>query len=160
MNCHINVEFVASIKAIQYLFKYQLKGSDQARISVQADDSHCMDEITVFQNKRYVSSMEASWKILEFPIVEVVPAIVRLPLHLEDQQIIFFNPTTAQHVEDSLLCNQKTMLTAYFQANIDYKEARNYLYHQFPEHFVYKCNEKRWQPYAQPSSTPQSSWTS
>jgi len=112
------------------------------------------------QSKWYVSSLEASWKILEFPIIEAFPALVRLPVHQEDQQLIFFNPRSTQKVEDSLIHNQNTMLTAYFQANIYYEEARNYFYRQFPEHFVYKCNEKWWQPCARPSSTPQSSWTS
>jgi hypothetical protein len=61
-------------KAIQYLFKYQLKGSGQALISIKPENSNFMDEVEVFQNKHYISSMEASWKILVFPIVDVVLA--------------------------------------------------------------------------------------
>ena len=58
MDSHINIEFCASIKAIQYLFKYQLKGSDQATISIVAGDDSEQDEVATFMSKRYVSSME------------------------------------------------------------------------------------------------------
>ncbi len=51
MNCHVNVEYVASIKAIEYFFQYQLKGSDQATISIKPEDSKTMVDIALFQNK-------------------------------------------------------------------------------------------------------------
>ena len=51
MNCHINVENCAEFKAIQYVFKYQMKGTDQATISTGIDDNN-RDEVTTYQNKR------------------------------------------------------------------------------------------------------------
>jgi hypothetical protein len=46
MTCHINVEFVTSLKESQYRFEFQLKGSDQATNSIQAEDSNSIDEFT------------------------------------------------------------------------------------------------------------------
>ena len=57
-DCHINVEYCASVKAIKYIFKYNLKGTDQANVEV-AEDEQNYDEIKSYINMRYVSSCEA-----------------------------------------------------------------------------------------------------
>jgi hypothetical protein len=93
MDSHINVEFRATIKAIQYLFKYQLNGSDQATISIVAGDDREQDEVATFMSKRYVSSMDASWRIFQFSIIAVKPAIIHLPIPLGNQQHILYDPT-------------------------------------------------------------------
>jgi hypothetical protein len=141
-NCHINVEFCASIKAIQYLFKYQLKGSDQATISLK--DPINPDEISLFQSKRYVGSMEAMWRILQFPSVQVKPAITRLPIHLENQQRVLYNPNNRTEAQEALDKAQFTMLTQYFKANQEIPAARNVHYSEFPEKFTYNSTRHKW----------------
>ena len=137
MDSHINVEFCASIKAIQYLLKYQLKGSDQATISIVAGDDREQDEVATFMSKHYVSTMEASWRIFQFPTVAVKPAIIRLPIHLENQQRILYDPTNPVQAQQTLENGKRTMLTEFFQANVEYLEVRSVLYCNFPESFVY-----------------------
>ena len=67
LNCHIIVEYCSSIKSIQYLFKYQYKGNDQATMQIiQEQQNH--DKVQCFLNTRYVSSMEATWRIFNFDI--------------------------------------------------------------------------------------------
>jgi hypothetical protein len=39
--CHINVEFIASIKAIKYIYKYVYKGHDRTTMQVGTCDDEC-----------------------------------------------------------------------------------------------------------------------
>lgn len=82
MNCHANVEICASIKSIKYVLKYVHKGADQATFQLQHDGAR--DEITSFQNARYIGSTEAAWRIFEMPITERHPPVVHLQVHLEN----------------------------------------------------------------------------
>ena len=54
-----------------------------------------MDEIADYQNARYVSSNEAAWRILEFPIHERDPPVQQLAVHLENGQHVYFTEDTA-----------------------------------------------------------------
>lgn len=49
------------------------------------------DEITAFINMRYLSSIEAIWRIFEYATVGQEPTVTVLPVHLEGQNLIFFN---------------------------------------------------------------------
>ncbi|XP_039954205.1 uncharacterized protein LOC120770689 [Bactrocera tryoni] len=53
---HCNVEYCNSVKSIKYICKYVTKGSDRAAFGLQAPDPN--DEITRYQNGRYVCSNE------------------------------------------------------------------------------------------------------
>jgi len=82
-NCHINVEVCSVIKAIKYLYKYIYKGHDRCAIYVQSDDGeNVIDEIQTFQDARWVSPPEALWRIYEFNLTEMQPAVINLQLHL------------------------------------------------------------------------------
>ena len=68
MDCSIKqtvVELCMSIKSIKYVLKYIQKGCDQAMFALQSTQ---VDQIADYQNARYVSSNEAAWRILDFPI--------------------------------------------------------------------------------------------
>jgi hypothetical protein len=80
-DAHINIEHCNSIKAIKYICKYINKGSDQATFSVE---NQSKDEITEYQSGRYISSSEAVWHILSFPIHERYPSVFHLSVHLEN----------------------------------------------------------------------------
>ena len=60
-NAHINVEVCTSFSAVKYLFKYIYKGYDCATVEVDR-----VDEIKDFINSRYVSGIEATWRLLSF----------------------------------------------------------------------------------------------
>ena len=54
LQCHINVEHCASIKAIKYMCKYITKGTDQACFEIDDDSNPPQDETREYQNARYV----------------------------------------------------------------------------------------------------------
>ena len=49
-----------------------------------------IDEIVKYQAGRYISSNEAVWRILSFPIHEPSPAVVHLAVHLQNGQHVYF----------------------------------------------------------------------
>lgn len=126
------------------------------------DNAAPVDEVKIFHDARWIGSCEAAWRILGLPIGEVKPAVTRLAVHLEKQQRVSFRPD-CNHVE--LQENEKlrrTSLTVYFEMNlaakkaeeagkdpkIDYKgvgkDPRNYLYQDFPTHFVWSKKKRLW----------------
>lgn len=48
------------------------------------------DEITTYLNCRYVSAPEAVWRLSEFRMHEQSHTIVRLAIHLPEQQSVYF----------------------------------------------------------------------
>ena len=101
-NSHINIEFCASIKCIQYLFKYLYKWFDcmetETVIGTQgAQDSQepgavsaiKWDEIKQFQDNRYVSAPQAFWCMSKFPLTYRSQPIIRLAVHLRREQSVF-----------------------------------------------------------------------
>ncbi|KAG5562040.1 hypothetical protein RHGRI_004922 [Rhododendron griersonianum] len=90
-DCHINVEVCSTIKAVKYLYKNIFKGHDKIIYHlVTKDQAEGIDEIKQFQDARWISSVEAMWKICRFPLYEMRPAVISLLLHLEGCQMINF----------------------------------------------------------------------
>ena len=148
-NCHINIEFCATLKSVKYLFKYNLKGGDKATITFEneeRDDAVCRNEILQFQNRRYVSSPEAAWRIFGFEVCSLKPSILRLPVHLPDQQTVLYNPEEPEEAQKAVDNGEKTMLTEYFTANQMHENARSCYYRDFPEQFVWNVGRKEWTP--------------
>ena len=73
-HCHINVECIASIKAIKYIYKYVYKGHDRTTMEF----GNCEDEVKLYLDARYVSACEGCWRIYHFWMHEEKPAVVRL----------------------------------------------------------------------------------
>ena len=76
-NAHINVVVCNSVRAIKYICKYINKGSDQAIFNLQHQGQHVdlLNEVQLYQHGRYISSKEAVWRILGFPLHERYPAV-------------------------------------------------------------------------------------
>ncbi|GBN56469.1 hypothetical protein AVEN_254176-1 [Araneus ventricosus] len=86
-NAHINVEVCASVKSVKYLYKYVYKGDDAASVRFQSNDGLLNnDEILTFLDGRYVSAPEAMWRLNEFFLSEKSHVILRLAVHLPNQQ--------------------------------------------------------------------------
>ena len=94
-NAHINVEYCNSVKAIKYICKYVNKGSDMAVFGLQSEIKD-IDEIVQYQAGRYISSNEAVWQSLSFPIHERSPAVVHLAVHLQNGQRVYFSESNVQ----------------------------------------------------------------
>ncbi|PIA60482.1 hypothetical protein AQUCO_00300169v1 [Aquilegia coerulea] len=101
VDCHINVEICASVRAVKYIHKYIYKGHDRTTMVVGAED----DEIQQYLDARYVGPTEAAWRLYGFRIHEELPCVTRLALHL-----------------------------------------KAYTYQQFPEHFRWCKDNKKWTP--------------
>ncbi|XP_063990617.1 uncharacterized protein LOC135169496 [Diachasmimorpha longicaudata] len=149
--CHINVEIVSSIKSVKYLYKYIYKGHDSASVIVSNTENQNEihhDEIRNFIDTRYVSPVEACDRIYGRPIQHKSHSVMRLPVHLPNQQNITINEFEDEDGLRSAL-EKTSMLMEYFSLNQRDPEARNYTYGDIPSHYVYKklpnSNEHRWE---------------
>jgi len=144
-NCHINVEVCASIISVKYLYKYVYKGHDRAFMAVEreSEDRQPRDEPKEYLDARYISACEAFWRLFQFKMHDHSPAIVRLQLHLPDEQRVCFDP-----MEDSIEAVLargvgKTTLTEWFTACSSAKRAvaelaRTVCYPDAPGPFVWQ----------------------
>ncbi|XP_057335011.1 uncharacterized protein LOC130673819 [Microplitis mediator] len=133
-NAHINVEYCNSIKSIKYICKYINKGSDQATFSIKNEN----DEVEIFQSGRYISSAEAAWRILSFPIHERHPTVTHLAVHLENRQRVYFNE---RNCLDRVLAPPKTTLTAFFELCQTDNFAKTLLYCEIPAYYTWSENK-------------------
>ena len=135
MNCHCNVELCMSIKSIKYVLKYVHKGCDQAMFTLQSSQ---VDEIADYQNARYVSSNEAAWRILEFPIHERDPPVQQLAVHLDNG--VYFTEDTA--MDRASGDPPKTTLTEFFALCRVDDFAETLLYVDVPKYYTW--SNKSW----------------
>ena len=93
--CHINVEYSASLAAIKYLHEYIYKGFDRGEASLRDDQ---VNEVVEFVEGRYICTSEGVWRLLAFDLHEQFPLVLRLPVHLENQQHVRWKDQ--QHLTD------------------------------------------------------------
>ncbi|XP_030850990.1 uncharacterized protein LOC754317 [Strongylocentrotus purpuratus] len=139
---HINLEACMSVKSVKYLFKYVYKGHDCASVEVQPETTFNHDEVSHFLNTRYVSAPEAMWRLSEYKMHAQSHTVHRLPVHLEDQQNVYFT----QGNEESALeraQSHKTQLTAWFELNASEPEANQFLYVDIAQHYVWDMTKKK-----------------
>ncbi|PIA36722.1 hypothetical protein AQUCO_03300139v1, partial [Aquilegia coerulea] len=141
-DCHINVEICASVRAVKYIHKYIYKGHDRTTMVVGAED----DEIQQYLDARYVDPTEAAWRLYGFRIHEELPCVTRLALHLKGMHVCVFNPNDTQEQVKEKAENQKSSLTAYFDWYEKNPTTKAYTYQQFPEHFRWCKDNKKWTP--------------
>ncbi|XP_061398409.1 uncharacterized protein LOC133334127 [Musca vetustissima] len=135
---HINVEYCSSVKSIKYVCKYVNKGSDMAVFSFRNPN----DEVTNYQMARYISSNEAVWRILGFPIHERHPTVVHLAVHLENGQRVYFTEANAQ---ERALSPPSTTLTSFFDLCRNDLFAKTLLYAEVPTYFTWNASSKKFQ---------------
>ncbi|AQK75317.1 hypothetical protein ZEAMMB73_Zm00001d018231 [Zea mays] len=147
-NCHINVEACGSIKAVKYLFKYIYKGHDRASVVMRdaskADDD--VDEIKQYRDARWVTPPEALWRIYGFELSQNSPPVIQLQLHLPNMHMVAFHERQMVERVVNRPGADRSMLTAYFEANRLHEEARGILYRDFPEWYTWQSGKgKVWQ---------------
>ena len=108
---------------------------------INIDNNNVRNEISLYENYRYIRASQAWWRIFEFSIQQRYPAVECLAIHLSDQQLVFFDATNPAA---ALQQNQSTKLTAYFQKNADDIEACNILYCNFPQFYTWQSTQKCW----------------
>ena len=141
------MEICASVESIKYIHKYIYKGHDRTTLAL-ADDQN-RNEIREYLDARYIGSVESCWHMFEFAMHAGKPTVYRLPVHLEDGQLVYFNPD--DEVNDVLErgATKDTPLTAWFKINQSNPLARNTTYQNFPQTWVYVVKNKAWKPRVQ-----------
>ncbi|WVZ85979.1 hypothetical protein U9M48_032832 [Paspalum notatum var. saurae] len=117
-NCHVNVEVCSSIKAVKYLYKYLYKGHDHASVSLNEPDGQGnVDEIKMHREARWVTPLEALWRIYGFELSKNNPPVMQLQLHLPGMHMVTYEE--GQDIQEILDREgaEKSMLTEYFEAN-------------------------------------------
>ena len=100
------------------------------------------DEVERYVNARYISASEAYWRLYEFNICSKYPSVEKLPLHLENEQVVLFNPHVAPVVANR--SPPKTKLTAYFDLNQETDESCHILYPDIYQHYMWDTSGKKW----------------
>ncbi|CAL1353730.1 unnamed protein product [Linum trigynum] len=152
LQAHINVEICHKGRLIKYLFKYLTKGHDRSmveatnRASSSSNEQGPIDEISQYLDCRYLSAYEAAWRIYEFPIHERTPAVLRMCVHLPNQQTVPYNEDEPlENVVQRRGVNQ-TMLTQWFKLNRTNPAARTLTYREIPNKFVWDQKQADWFP--------------
>ena len=112
------------------MYKYCFKAPDTATVEI--------DEIAAYLTGRLLTASEAVWRILGLKLHKEHPAITRLDVHLPDQQVVVFDPTADQRDIFDMAERSSSTLLEWFALNGRDVSARQYLYHEIPEHFVWK----------------------
>ena len=142
-NCHINVEICSSIEAVKYIHKYIYKGHDRTTLEIMDQNR---DEVKEYLDARYIGAVESCWHMNEFSMHGEYPPVYRLPVHLEDEQTVYFNPDDDINEVVERGASKVTRLTAWFEANRKYEAARTVTYQEAPKSWVYNDKKKQWAP--------------
>ena len=86
-DCHIHVDVVTATACIKYLFKYCHKTEDYARARIQG----ITDEIELYRKTRYISTAEATWRLLGFQMIDRNPENFT---HISKESSMFCFPLT------------------------------------------------------------------
>ena len=145
LESHCNVEYCNNLEMVKYLFKYQMKGGDMITVNFP-NREEARDEVKEYVHKRYISATYAHWRIMEYPLVNMSPSVIKLKIHQEGEQSILFQPN-AESIQRELNNGSTTMLTEFFAANscpIRGPTANALLYEEFPTSFTWNNKDKMW----------------
>lgn len=142
-NSHVNIECSASLKSVKYLTKYITKGHDCGTLQQRYLKTGSWDEIEHYQDCRYMGPSEAAHRLREYPIHFKSHSIERLPVHLENQQMIYFTEGKESDALDNS-SNRHTKLMAYFHLNSVDLNAHSFLYSEIPSYYVWDIKTTSW----------------
>ena len=113
-----------------------------------------VDEISRYVDARYITSSEAVWRAMDYPMSGIYPRVDRLPVHLEDaQSVTIVEPDHAAGQAAVQAARQvaldsaaKTRLTSFFavchENNLadtnggTHPSAQELTYQQFPQYYT------------------------
>ncbi|XP_063944772.1 uncharacterized protein LOC135146765 [Daucus carota subsp. sativus] len=151
--CHINVEVCAHARSLKYLFKYCLKGHDRATVEIRGkkrrnDKGELLDEpedeIQSFFDGRYICGCEAAYRIFGFNIHYRSLSVLRLSFHLPGNKSVTFRSNEPLNKVAAREKHKPSQLEAYFILNASDPNARQYLYDEIPQHYVWNDSDKIW----------------
>lgn len=117
-------------------YKYCFKKPDAATVEI--------DEIEAYISGRLLTASEAVWRLLGLKLHKEYPSVERLDVHLPDQQQVVYDPTSdPRDIFDAAERSSSTLLE-WFALNGRDVSARQYLYSEIPEHYVW--HHGTWMP--------------
>ena len=156
---HIALFFYIKVHAVKYLYKYIYKGPDKAEASISGNKldpniptvptdpsiPKVIDEIQDHLDCRYVSAIEGVWHFFGFLMDAHFPAVLRLDMHLENEQNIIFKDTDILDDLQMATKTKQTKILAWFALNRKDPEARQYLYSDIPKFYRWIPKTLSWQ---------------
>ncbi|GBM62862.1 hypothetical protein AVEN_38394-1 [Araneus ventricosus] len=120
-----------------------LKSHDSASVRLQSNDGLLNnDETLTFLDGRYVSAPEGMWRLNEFSLSEKPRVIMKLAVHLPNEQVVFQSGQEVAAVARASM--RHTTLTAWFLLNQHDVEAHNYNYADTPQYYVFDKSQTLW----------------
>ncbi|XP_074377538.1 uncharacterized protein LOC141719052 [Apium graveolens] len=119
--------------------KSNKSGSEQTARSVKN-----LDEVKNFLDGRYVYASEASWRIFGFDIHHHSPSVERLLIHFPGQKYLNFQNSADLENVCNNATSKKSKLEAWFGANSEFPQARNFTYSDFPTQFTWIKKTAKW----------------
>ena len=148
------MEICNNSRSLKYLFKYCLKGHDNATMMLKKNGAssvnksklkHCnLDEVKHYLDGRYVCASEASWRIFGFDIHSRWPSVDRLPIHFPDNKYVSFKTGEPLQKVFERAKSKTSKLEAWFLANKEIPSARQFTYSEFPSHFTWLPGQCKW----------------
>ena len=101
-----------------------------------------------FTKARWIGATYTHWRLAEFDVVQMYPSVIEVPIHLEEEQVVYYKPTLASTTQVAMQ-SCSTMLVAYFEANqspnLEIAQLANQIkYEDFPLYFVFQPKLKMW----------------
>jgi hypothetical protein len=94
-----------------------------------------VDEIKLYRDARWITPLEALWRIYGFDLSDRSPSVLALQLHLIGMHMVSFcRREGIRHVLNRPGV-EMSMLKAYFEKNRTSEYARGILYPDFPEYY-------------------------
>jgi len=135
----MNVEVCTTVKSVKYIFKYIHKGNGAAHVEIRQNYRN-HGEILQHLNACYVRPHQAVFRIMQYEMREKSHTIIRLAVHLPLQQNVYYHNGNEQR---ALQVGRATTLTAFLKLNEEDENARQFLYHEIPEHYTFNKQAKK-----------------
>ncbi|KAL8134972.1 hypothetical protein AgCh_009840 [Apium graveolens] len=153
---HINIERCNRSQSIKYLFKYIGKGPDTVT-AVMERTGNCasssssntfstkkIDEVKNHLSCRYVSAVEASWRIFKFPIHFREPFVQHLYFHLEDEQEVRFHDNDSIPEVVDKVNRDDSMFVQWLISNRRDGTGRDLTFVKYPTRYRWDSGGKFW----------------
>lgn len=123
-----------------------LENSSTDQFQAQNRPKDPNNEVERYVSCRYVSASEACWRLFDFPIQMRRPFVFRLRFHLKNQQEIYFREDEPLPYVLGRINPRESMFIQWMESNKIYPKGKQLTYVQFPEHFWWDSDSKRWWP--------------
>uniref|UniRef100_A0AC34RS69 ATP-dependent DNA helicase n=1 Tax=Panagrolaimus sp. JU765 TaxID=591449 RepID=A0AC34RS69_9BILA len=142
---HHNLEFIGEAKCEDYIFKYVMKGHDMAYIRLTGNQSGVVnyDEIAHTFRVRFMTSMEAMWRMYGFPICKLSNTVYALYVHLPGENNVVFEEGEEGEAAKKASA-RKTPLAAFFELCSEDPEACNYTYAEIARFYTFDNHLRKW----------------